>query len=50
MISVSRQLIKVEQGYSQTHREALAVYWAVKRLHKYVFGTKFTIIIPMVMF
>ena len=44
VICVSHRLSKAEQGYSQTHREALAVYWAVKRLHKYVFGTKFTII------
>ena len=26
------------------HREALAVYWAVQRLHKYLFGTPFTIV------
>jgi transposase InsO family protein len=44
VICVSRRLSKAEQGYAQTHREALAVYWAVKRLHKYLFGTHFTII------
>ncbi|VDP80553.1 unnamed protein product [Schistosoma mattheei] len=32
------------KGYSQTQREALAVFWAVKRLHKYLFGKKFTVV------
>ncbi|CAH8674419.1 unnamed protein product [Schistosoma rodhaini] len=41
---VSRKLSVSEQGYSQTQREALAVFWAVKRLHKYLFGKKFTIV------
>jgi len=44
VICISRRLSKAEQGYSQTQREALAVYWAVKRLHKYLFGAKFTIV------
>ena len=44
VICVSRKLTSAERGYSQTHREALAVYWAIKRLHKYLFGIKFTII------
>ncbi|CAH8520976.1 unnamed protein product [Schistosoma guineensis] len=44
VICVSRKLTVTEQGYSQTQREALAVFWAVKRLHKYLFGKKFTIV------
>ena len=44
VVCISRLLSKAEQGYSQTQREALAVYWAVKRLHKYLFGLKFTIV------
>ena len=44
VICVSCRLSKAEHSYSQTHREALTVYRAVKRLHKYVFGTKFTIV------
>ena len=44
VLCVSRCLSKAEQGYSQTHREALAVYWAVSRLHKYLFGIPFTIV------
>ncbi|CAH8542619.1 unnamed protein product [Schistosoma intercalatum] len=44
VICVSQKLTVTEQGYSQTQREALAVFWAVKRLHKYLFGKKFTIV------
>ncbi|KAH9582851.1 hypothetical protein MS3_00000410 [Schistosoma haematobium] len=44
VICVSLKLTVTEQSYSQTHREALAVFWAVKRLHKYLFGKKFTIV------
>ena len=44
VICVSRKLSAAEKGYSQTQREALAVYWAVNRLHKYLFGLKFTIV------
>ena len=43
VLCISRRLSKAEQGYAQTHREALAVYWAVTRLHKYLFGHYFTI-------
>ncbi|MBM6549372.1 RNA-directed DNA polymerase [Streptococcus dysgalactiae subsp. equisimilis] len=31
VVCISRRLTKAEQGYAQTHREALAVYWAVFR-------------------
>ncbi|VDP51602.1 unnamed protein product [Schistosoma curassoni] len=42
VICVSRKLTVTKQGYSQTQREALAVFWSVKGLHKYLFGRKFT--------
>lgn len=44
VICISRKLNAAERGYSQTQREALAVFWAVKRLHKFLFGIKFAII------
>ncbi|KER24566.1 hypothetical protein T265_07798 [Opisthorchis viverrini] len=44
VICASRRLTQAEQGYSQTQREALAVYWGVSRLHKYLFGKPFTIV------
>ncbi|MDY6929942.1 MAG: RNase H-like domain-containing protein [Pseudomonadota bacterium] len=44
VICISRLLNKAESGYSQTQKEALAVFWAVRRLHKYLFGIRFTVI------
>ncbi|KAH9595573.1 hypothetical protein MS3_00001570 [Schistosoma haematobium] len=44
VICISRKLTVTEHGYSQTQREALAVFWAVERLNKYLFGKKFTIL------
>ncbi|CAH8864175.1 unnamed protein product [Trichobilharzia szidati] len=44
VICTSRRLNKSEQGNSQTQKQALAVVWAVRRLHKYLFGTKFHIV------
>ena len=41
---VSRSLSPVEQRYSQTEREALAIVWAVERLHVYLFGGHFTLL------
>ena len=40
---VSRSLTPVEQRYSQTEREALAIVWAVERLHTYLYGGHFTL-------
>ena len=37
----SRSLTEVERRYSQTEREALAVVWACKRFHTYLYGIKF---------
>ncbi|MBM6549447.1 RNase H-like domain-containing protein, partial [Streptococcus dysgalactiae] len=44
IVCISRLLNTAEKGYSQTQKEALAVYWAVRRLHKYLFGLRFTIV------
>ena len=44
VLCISRRLSKAEIHYSQTQKEALAIFWAVRRLHKYLFGTKFRII------
>ena len=39
----SRALSPVEQRYSQTEREALAIVWAMERLHIYLYGTEFVL-------
>ena len=44
VLCVSRRLNKAERNYSQTHKEALAIVWTVKKLHKFLFGRKFSII------
>ncbi|VDP21430.1 unnamed protein product [Echinostoma caproni] len=44
VICTSRLLNAAENGYSPTQKKALAVFWAVRRLHKYLFGLWFTII------
>ena len=43
VIFVSKTLAAAERGYAQIEREALAIVWAVRRLHKYLFGRKFTL-------
>jgi hypothetical protein len=40
---VSRSLSDVEKRYSQTEREALAIVWAIERLHIYLYGGHFTL-------
>ena len=39
----SRALSDVEKRYSQTEREALAIVWAIERLHLYLYGGHFTL-------
>lgn len=40
----SRALTGVEQRYSQTEREALAIIWACEHFHLYLYGSHFTVI------
>ncbi|KAJ8346728.1 hypothetical protein SKAU_G00281290 [Synaphobranchus kaupii] len=40
----SHALIGVEQRYSQTEREALAIIWACEHFHLYLYGSHFTVI------
>ena len=39
----SRALTPVEQRYSQTEREALAITWACEHFHIFIFGAPFTV-------
>ena len=43
IVSVSRALSSAESHYSRIEREALAIVFAVKRLHQYVYGRHFTV-------
>ena len=38
---ISRKLIAAETRYSTIERECLALFWATKRLHVYLYGTEF---------
>ena len=38
---ISRKLTAAETRYSTTERECLALFWATKRLHVYLYGTEF---------
>lgn len=44
VLAISRRLRKVDQGYAQTKREALAVYQAVMRIIKYLFEILFILV------
>ncbi|KAM7438769.1 hypothetical protein ABFA07_011747 [Porites harrisoni] len=39
----SRTLTKTEQGYTQIDKEALAIFWVVKKFHVYFFGRSLTL-------
>ena len=39
----TRSLTEMEQRYSQTEREALAIVWACERLHLYIYGKPATV-------
>ena len=40
---ISRSLSVAEKGYSQLDREALAIIFAIKKFHQYLYGRMFTI-------
>ena len=40
---ISRKLTGAEQRYSMVEKEALAIVWAVKRFHRYLYGREFEI-------
>ena len=40
---ISRMLKPAERNYSQIEREALAIVWAIKRLHRYLYARHFTL-------
>ena len=39
----SKKLIPREQNYSIGEREAIAIIWAVKKFHRYLYGQHFTL-------
>ncbi|CAI6366913.1 unnamed protein product [Macrosiphum euphorbiae] len=43
VLFASSSLSPAEQKYSQLHREALAIVFALKKFHKYIYGNKFTL-------
>lgn len=43
VLFASSTLSEAEKNYSQIHREALAVIFAVKKFNKYIYGHKFTL-------
>ena len=44
VIFISSTLSKSEQNYAQLHKEALAIIFAIRKLHKYIYGRRFTLI------
>jgi len=44
VLFIAKTLSPAERGYAQVEREGLAVVWAVKRLHKYLYGRKFALV------
>lgn len=43
IMCVSKSLTETEKRYPQTHKEALAIVWAVEKLHFYLLGRSFII-------
>ena len=45
IVFASRRLMSAEENYSQLDKEALAVVFAVKKFHQYLYGRNFSIFI-----
>ena len=43
VLYASKKLIPKEQHYSVGERQALAIVWAVKKFHRYLYGQHFTL-------
>jgi len=43
VLYASKKLIPREQNYSVGEREALAIIWAVKKFHRYLYGQHVTL-------
>jgi hypothetical protein len=44
VVFASRTLTKTEQNYSQLEKEALALIFAVRKFHSYIYGRRFTLV------
>ena len=44
VLFLSRTLTDAEKKYSHLHKEALGIYWAVRKLYHYLYGRHFTLI------
>ena len=44
VLFLSRALTDTERPYSHLHKEALGIFWAVRKLYHYLFGRHFTLV------
>ena len=44
ILFLSHSLTKSERNYSQIQKEAKSIYWAVKKLHHFLYGRHFTLV------